>query len=186
MPQLTAASPRLARVVCVLGAGGEGRLILEDLSLKENYTMRNCANHAITMTSLAMDELAQAHPSVSFIHTYPGVVNTDLTRDMGTVAHAAAKVILSLSSPWIVPFQESGERHLYLATNGKFGPQRTQVSTRPHREKADTVVKAYLVDGCGIPRQNLKLLRKYKEEGVGKAVWTHTLDVFRKVCGDVI
>ncbi|KAF3390013.1 Oxidoreductase andH [Talaromyces pinophilus] len=138
------------------------------------------------MTSLAMNELSQAEPLISFIHTYPGVVKTNLTRDMGVVALAGAKMLLNLATPSIVPLQESGERHLYLVTNRKFGRRPIKVFTSTQPETTDAAMEAYLVDHRGTPRQNLKLLRRYSEEGVARDVWEHTLDVFRNVCGDAI
>lgn len=180
MPLLTMGSNRLARVISVLGAGGEGPLILEDLALKTNYSLRNCANHAITMTSLAMNELSQAHPSISFIHTYPGVVKTNLTRDMGTVAHAGAKMLLNLAAPWIVPLKESGERHLYLATNKIFGRLATRRVITAPPANTEFTMQAYLVDYRGLPRQNLKLLQRYNRDGISRTVWAHTLDVFKQ------
>ncbi|KAL2858454.1 hypothetical protein BJY01DRAFT_256644 [Aspergillus pseudoustus] len=181
MPQLTTGSNRLSRVISVLGAGGEGPLILEDLSLKTNYSLRNCANHAITMTSLAMNELSQAHPSISFIHTYPGVVKTNLTRDMGTVAHVGAKMLLNLATPWIVPLKESGERHLYLATNKDFGRLATRRFITAPPANTEFTMQAYLVDYRGLPRQNLRLLQRYNRDGISRTVWAHTLDVFKNV-----
>lgn len=186
MPKLTEASPRLSRAISVFGAGGEGPLILDDLSLKENYSFRKCTDHAITMTSLAMNELSQAHPAISFIHTYPRVVKVNLTRDLNTVAHAEAKMLLSLATPWVVPLQESGERHLYIATNRKFWPWGTKIGSNVQPEGADTAMKAYLIDQRGIPRQNPKLPREHGRKGVGRTVWAHTLDVFRTMCGDVV
>lgn len=185
MPQLEADSKRLSRVVSVLGAGGESPLVLDDLQLKRNYSMRNCANHAITMTSLSMGMLACAHPFTSFIHTYPGVVNTNLTRDMGTVTHIGAKALLSLVSRWLVPLNESGQRHLYVSTSKKYLP--LSAYSTPHSKYDDVglgTAAAYLVDHRGFPRQNLKLLDRYHANGTAKKVWKHTIDVFAEVCGD--
>jgi len=185
IPQLAAGSERLSRVVSVLGAGGESPLILEDLPLERNYSMRNCANHAITMTSLAMEVLARAHPSTSFIHTYPGVVNTNLTRDMGTVTHMGAKALLSLACRWIVPFQESGQRHLYISTSKEYLPLSALPIPSPKHDGVDLgTAAAYLLDHRGFPRQNLKLLQEYHATGTSKKVWKHTVDMFAKVGGD--
>ncbi|KAJ5177550.1 uncharacterized protein N7500_000249 [Penicillium coprophilum] len=178
LPQLTAASPRLSRVVSVLGAGGEGPLILDDLSLKSNYSLRNCSNHAITMTSLAMEELAQAHPSISFIHTYPGVVNTGLTRDLGSIAHMGAKAFLALASPWVIPLEESGERHLYISTSANYLPQSRKGDKHADIEPA---MNAYFLDSCGLGRPNLKILRAYHANGISKKVMKHTMGVFDRV-----
>ncbi|KAF3399825.1 Oxidoreductase andH [Penicillium rolfsii] len=185
IPQLAEGYQRLSRVVSVLGAGGEGPLIQEDLPLKRNYSLRNCATHAITMTSLSMEVLARAHPSTSFIHTYPGTVNTNLMRDMGTVAHAAGRALLSLASPWVVSLQESGRRHLYISTSKEYSPPLTppRPSLLYDEDKMDPGA-AYLLDYRGFSRQNQKLLSEYLANGTSEEVWKHTVDIFTEVCGD--
>lgn len=46
-------SPSLSRVISIFEAGGEATLNLDNLPLKTNYSLRNCAKHAITMNSLS-------------------------------------------------------------------------------------------------------------------------------------
>ncbi|KAK9319060.1 oxidoreductase andH [Lipomyces orientalis] len=170
--------PQLAEGSQTLIESCERPLILEGLPLKWNYSLCNCAVHAITMTSLSMEVLARAHPSTSFIHTYPGIVNTNLTRDMRTVAHLTTKALLSVACRWIVPLQESGQRHLntYLYLRFPCSPKYDEV-------ELDTMA-AYLLDHRGFPRQNLKLLKEYLANGNAEKVWKHTVDTFAKVCGD--
>ncbi|KAB8205702.1 hypothetical protein BDV34DRAFT_212832 [Aspergillus parasiticus] len=158
LPVLEAGSQRSSRVVSVLGAGGEGRLSLGDLPLKKSYSVRNCAKHATTTNSLTMEVLAHAHPSLSFIHTCPGLVKTDLTRGMGSVTQMGAKVLFSLAYRGTVPIEESGQRHLKAA--------------------------AYLLDYRGVLRHDLTLLLEYRANGTSERVWRHTLDMFTTVCDD--
>jgi hypothetical protein len=104
MPQLTKAGPaaeasstsahpdlfqNLSRVASALVAGGQAPLILDDLSLKKNYSLRNCAKHAITMTSLSMEHLALIYSTTSFVHACPGVTKTGLMRDFGAITRTA-------------------------------------------------------------------------------------------------
>jgi hypothetical protein len=183
LPQLTNAgtSNQLSRTISVLSAGHEGKLLLDDLPLKNNYSLGNCANHATTMNSLAMEELAASHPATSFIHAYPGGVNTGLLDKM--LGRLGSNALAFLARPWMVPLDQSGERHLYAATS----------STYPSRDrKADEAVSgsdgtkgsgAYLLSWDGSVTGNQKILNEYRSDGTRKTVWEHTLGVFESVCG---
>ncbi|KAL2808432.1 hypothetical protein BJX63DRAFT_35110 [Aspergillus granulosus] len=162
----------LASVVSVLEAGGEGPLILEDLPLKKNYSLKNCAKHAITMTSLSMEELAKANPAVSFIHSHPGTVMTGVFRDFGPLVQALMNVLFFLAKPWMVPLEDSGERHLFAAS----GVPKTQAL-------GEGSGKPYLVSWDGEPRGNQNVLNLYREKKIGEVVWNHTQDIFRRICG---
>jgi len=180
LPLLNAASgTSLSRVVSVLAAGMEGKLQLDDLSLKSHYSLSACANHATTMNSLIVEELATANPKVSFVHTYPGFVKTNLARSFGSLYSVFSFAI----TPFAVPLGESGERHLYAATSKTFPPLE-----KPDAEASigSTGVKgsgAYLLHWNGESTGKEKLLKEYRAQGVGKKIWEHTLDVFDKICG---
>ncbi|KAL5000775.1 hypothetical protein BDV10DRAFT_161370, partial [Aspergillus recurvatus] len=156
----------LASVVSVLEAGGEGQLNKDDLSLKSNYSLANARTHAITMNSLSLIELARSNPAISFTHSFPGVVKTGVIRELGVVARMVTRAGWALAQPWMVPIEESGERHLYAAVGlgGEAG--------KPH-----------LVGSDSEPRGNWTLLEEFKAKKVGEEVWRHTLDVFGEVCG---
>lgn len=137
LPQLTAAGnagdsssaaktglgKNFSRVVSVLSAGDETPLIMNDLSLKHNFSLRNCARHAITMNSLSMEELAAAHPATSFVHAYPSAVKTGLLRGFGPITQAAIETLYFFTKPFFVSLDESGARHLYAATSSRFSPR---------------------------------------------------------------
>lgn len=63
-------------IVNIHGAGNEGRLIVDDLELKHNFSLVNAAIHTNTMNTLAVAEIAPSYPSISFIHVFPGLVIT--------------------------------------------------------------------------------------------------------------
>lgn len=162
----------LASVVSVLQAGGEGPLNLDDLSLKTTYSLRNAAKHAITMTSLSMQELAASHPEVSFVHAYPGVVKTGLMRGFGTVTRVAMNAMLVLAKPWLVPLNESGDRHLYAATSPRF-PPRLSTGGDDVAPGADGVKGsgAYLLNWDASAVGNQKVLQEYRQNETGKIVF---------------
>ncbi|KAL4902291.1 hypothetical protein BDW74DRAFT_62736 [Aspergillus multicolor] len=179
LPQLNAAAtpapatqgegqtkPPLASVISVLEAGGEGQLIIDDLALKRNYSLSNARTHAITMTSLSLSHLAKANSAVSFTHSFPGVVKTGVIREMGFVTRMVIKAGWVLARPWMVPIEESGERHLFAGVGLKGS------AGKPHLVGADSE-----------PRANWGVIERYEAEGVGEGVWRHTGDVFGEVCG---
>lgn len=191
LPQLTnaaqgAGSGRhgLSRVLSVLDGRGNAPLIMNDLSLKDNYNLRNCANHAITMTSLSMEELASLHPSISFVHAYPGIVKTSILRDNGFLIKTALSALFFLFSPMTVGLEESGERHVYVGTNPIFAP-------RGSKGGNDTATGSdglqgsgsYLVGADSATVSNQKVLEGYRADGTRASVWKHTLDIFKGIRG---
>ncbi|RDW61782.1 uncharacterized protein DSM5745_10454 [Aspergillus mulundensis] len=186
LPQLTAAAspiegegerqgetkPGLASAISVLEPGGEGEMIRDDLSLKTHYSLSNARTHAITMTRLSLSHLATSNPTVSFTHSFPGVVRTGIIRDMGLAVRLAIRALWVLARPWMVTVAESGERHLYAA-----------VGLKSDGGAGTAGEKAHLVGADSEPRGNWGVLERYQAEGMGEVVWGHTEDVFREVCG---
>ncbi|KAJ0414921.1 hypothetical protein BJY00DRAFT_305243 [Aspergillus carlsbadensis] len=177
--------PHLSRVISVLEAGGEAPLQLNDLSLKTHWTLRNCAKHAITMNSVAMEHLASMHPQTSFIHTFPGVVRTRLARDLGTTAKFAISALMVLAKPWETPFEESGERHLFAATSTRFPARVDRDRYRGVAEGSDGGVGSgfYRLASDGSTYKPSRILERYRAEGVRGMIWDHTLNVFARVRG---
>ena len=175
----------LSRVVSVLEAGGEAALYLDDLPLKTHYSLRNCAKHAITMNSVSMEHLASSYPQTSFVHCFPGVVKTSLGRDYGTAGKLAVNALMLLAKPWEVPFDESGERHLYAATSPRFQPRAWKDSVKDVAEGSDGR------PGSGFYRLSSdvsickpsKIMQQYREQGTSDFIWKNTLDVFASVRG---
>lgn len=199
LPQLTAAGnagdsssaaktglgQNLSRVVSVLSAGDETPLIMNDLSLKHNFSLRNCARHAITMTSLSMEELAAAHPSTSFVHAYPSAVKTGLLRGFGPITQAAIETLYFFTKPFFVSLDESGARHLYAATSSRFSPRGAKdVADAAPGSNGEKGSGAYLLHWNGSDNGNKKPLQELRRTDAGKTVWMHTMDVFDSICGE--
>ncbi|KAL3495813.1 hypothetical protein BJX62DRAFT_252843 [Aspergillus germanicus] len=177
---------RLSRVISVLEAGGEAALHLDDLSLKTNWTLRNCGKHAITMNSVSMEHLASIHRQTSFIHTFPGIVRTGLNRDLGTAAKCAVSALMVLATPWEIPFEESGERHLFAATSTRFPARADRDKYLGVAEGSDGVVGSgfYRVASDGSTYKPSKIMGQYRADGVRGVIWDHTLNVFKQVRGE--
>lgn len=84
------------------------------------------------------------------------------------------RAAMFLGRLWMVPGQESGERHLFAATSRQFSP------------KAETPVGggssgAYLLswDGSGVG--NERLLKSYSANSVRSRVWRHTEEILDKL-----
>ncbi|KAL4889412.1 short-chain dehydrogenase/reductase [Aspergillus ambiguus] len=192
LPQLNKASEStdsgstLSRVVSVLEAGGEAPLCLDDLSLKSHYSLRNCAKHAITMNSVSMEHLASAHPQISFIHSFPGIVRTRLGRDFGVMTKLAINALMVLAKPWEIPFEESGERHLYAATSPRFSSRAWKDNVSDVAEGSDGVPGSgfYRLGSDGSTYNPNKVMQQYREDGVRNSIWKHTLGVFAQVLGE--
>ncbi|KAI9849119.1 MAG: hypothetical protein M1837_005349 [Sclerophora amabilis] len=185
LPQLTTASKSggLSRVISVLAAGTEGRISLDDLALKANYSLGKCATHAGTMNSFAAEELAAANSSTTYIHAYPGFVKTNLSRGLGPIMKAATEGILMLVKPWSVPLGESGERHLYAATSKSYPPKSQPEESAVVGSAGEKGSGAYLISWDGTPCGKDKIMKEYRTQGVGRQIWEHTLDEFHRICG---
>ncbi|OJD22471.1 hypothetical protein ACJ73_06181 [Blastomyces percursus] len=131
LPLLSTATP--ARVVSIFGGGFESSINTSDLDLKHNFSILNCAKHAITMTSLSMEHLASTtasqqqqqptndgHLAVSFMHIYPSLVRSNIyTNSFPAPIAAFYNYVLwpTMMWPFSVDAQESGERHLFHLTS---------------------------------------------------------------------
>ncbi|GLB02736.1 hypothetical protein AtubIFM57258_006200 [Aspergillus tubingensis] len=182
-----ASSDRLARVVSVFSPGNEGKLIEDDLELRSNYSLSNAAAHGCTMTSLYMAQLAAAHPNISWVHSRPGAVNTNVTRDFNPLVRGLTSALFVLtpllSSIGLISVKESGERHAYAATSPLFAPRVKGVDT----VGADGAKGsgAYRVDyDSSIVKAKSELVKGYLGSGVGKKVWEHTRDMYAKATGN--
>jgi len=172
MPILTAAeSPR---VVSVLAAGKEAKLLTEDLALQQpgHYSLPQSANHSGTMMSLAFAYLAPSNPKVSFVHYYPGLVDTGLLGNLfGTGKGWTSYLIASLG--WLLrpvvrlfslSLDEAGERGLYAATSERFA----------------TGGKQYRLDWNQEDAPKVQVYDEYLADGTDRTVWEHTEAMFEK------
>ncbi|MCJ1268498.1 hypothetical protein MMC22_008386 [Lobaria immixta] len=186
LPLLEAASPELSRVVSVLAAGEESSILeLENLGLKQGFTLRKAAAHATTMTSLAFEETAKKHAGTSFIHAFPGGVKTGFFKESGAITKLGAKLLMTVASPWTTDITESGERHLYAATSGVYPARENdggvEIGGESIKKGSNGEVGngAYLLGSDGERRANDKGLQELRERGAGKTIWQHTMQIFQ-------
>lgn len=195
LPLLQSASPQLSRVVSVLAPGRESAAFdLKNPDLKTNFSLGNAANHAIIMTDFAFEEMAKTNATVSFVHAFPGLVNTGYTKEAGIVARTLWRLLMVLLSYWVVPLEESGARHLYAATSKRYPAQygKEAGASVDHDTTEAVVMKgsdgevssgAYLIGVDGEFRANEKVLYDLRRKGAGPLIWDHTVQMFESVRG---
>jgi hypothetical protein len=106
------------------------------------------------------------------------------------------KAVFMVIGPLIyIPNQESGERHLFLATSARY-PARTGGNTVPGVPLAGGVAVARGTDGksgSGVysvdwdgesagPKVE-ELLAKFRKEGMVEKVWKHTEEEYKRITG---
>jgi len=197
LPQLRIAStepPHFSRALSVLGAGHEKTINLSDLDLKTTFSGMRCANHTIIMNDFMAEEFAAREPGISFLHTSPGVVNTGLMRELPIWARAGMKLATPLLSFFFTGADETGDRQLYHASAGIYPPAKpvegAALAAGVPFSKDLFVSKgsngkvgsgAYIVNWNGDIVGNEKILSNYRDQGVGKTIWEHTMGVFKQV-----
>jgi NAD(P)-dependent dehydrogenase (short-subunit alcohol dehydrogenase family) len=184
----TAASTKsLSRVVSVLDPQVGLRMMpnFSDLSLKTSFSLKNCASHASSMTNLIFSRLASQHPGTSYIHAYPGFVETGAGRDAWGAFEPLAKPLLWLIKVTMeVKPAESGERHLFAATSRPYAPKLSSEGVQDAVTGSDTVKGSgsYLLNWNGDVLADTSKAKKLRDDGGEKKVWDHVEEVFKKVC----
>ncbi|PYH43697.1 NAD(P)-binding protein [Aspergillus saccharolyticus JOP 1030-1] len=179
-----------ARVVSVLAAGQEGHVDANNLDLTKSWSFLKAATYAATLNSMAFEHLAATHPTVGFVHVFPGIVRTPLINS--TFGNLAGPVMNVLSRPLSMSPEESGQRNLHIATSAAYPAARPKdpsyVGT-PLGEGLRTAAAStgkvgggsYLLNYDGRNAAKEKLLAEYREQGFPGKVWEHTLETFKRV-----
>ncbi|UNI22195.1 hypothetical protein JDV02_008106 [Purpureocillium takamizusanense] len=175
------------RVVSVLGGGLERASVVdvEDLGLKKpgNFGAVKAQMQYTAMNTMAMETLAGANPDVTFLHSWPGWVNTGNVRRGSEPNSILAWLIWLVLEPLIALFSisddESGQRHLFQCTSAAFGGRGVAwkggagVNTREKPENGLFLVN-YKCDSS----TNAKALRQLREKAQTR-IWEHTQEVLR-------
>ena len=110
----------LRRVISVFIATLEGEIQMDDF---QGWHMRLMANrdHAASITTLSLESHHKENPDVSFVHNFPGVVKSGITRGTsGPVLTALRALIRVFGSLFYMPPDEAGDRHVFLATSARY------------------------------------------------------------------
>lgn len=185
----------LRRVVTVLAGTKEGPVNSDDLPGRKG-SMLYLRGHFSSMTTLALEAVAENAPSVSFIHVFPGAVKTnygnDLKGPMFTVLRAVFEAVYPLIGPLLfTPLNEAGERHLFVATSARFAagsengvptPEGVVVA-RGTNGKIGSGVYTVTNDGETARLKVEQLLGKMRMDGTAQKVWAHVEDEFVRITG---
>jgi NAD(P)-dependent dehydrogenase (short-subunit alcohol dehydrogenase family) len=187
-------TPNFARSVSVLSAGHGGPINLDDLELKNTFSRPRCAAHSTTMNDFMAEELAAQDPSITFIHSFPGAVNTGLTRELPLWTRVIAKVLTPLISVFSVSADETGQRNLFHATSGLYPPMKpAEVAPFAVGVPAPTGLEiaegangqvasgGYLLNWNGDVAKQATYLKEDRKKGYGKLIREHTMQIFERV-----
>jgi uncharacterized oligopeptide transporter (OPT) family protein len=150
--------------------------------------------HVVSMTDLTLEKFAKQAPEVSFINDYPGAVKTGIGRDSNSLLTWFMAVVLMIIGPLIyIPIRESGERHLFFATSGKYpariaGADGVSVGGGVDVARGTDGVLGSGVYSIGSGGEHagdkvVGLLAGLREQGMAENVWYHTVGEFKRITG---
>ncbi|KAJ7648986.1 NAD(P)-binding protein [Mycena polygramma] len=114
-----------AKVISVLAPGHGGKIDLEDFGLKKSFSLANAAAAAPTYNDLMIRDFAVRHPTLTFVHAYPGWVRSDGFANSDSRLMRASSVLLPLFTPFSHSFEDAGEYQLYALLSAVAGAVRT-------------------------------------------------------------
>jgi hypothetical protein len=185
---LLKASTTQGRVVSVLAGGTETtNMDLDNLNFEKpgSFSWIKCRFYTVNMLSMAMERLAEDNKDVTFIHAYPGLVNTgNLNR--GWRGRWLFQLFMNIVlAPffllWSYTIEQSRERMLFLVTSAKYGghgvPLQDGVPTglTTLGEEAGSL---FLVKHNCATTANEKTLTTLRKEAKGR-IWATTTEVLQ-------
>ncbi len=185
LPLLNAApSPR---VLSVLAPGREDQLWPEDFALKEkgHYSPMKATGAAISMTTLFLEEMRKQNPKIVFMHLHPGIVpDTGLVNrpeHLGRLTRMFMQALVPVARIFWYTVEESGERVLFAATNGRFravqgGGEGIAVGSDGTRGSG-----MYLVLADSSTMEAPKVIKELREKGAGPKLVDHTIGEFERI-----
>ncbi|KAI0423785.1 hypothetical protein F5Y09DRAFT_326386 [Xylaria sp. FL1042] len=175
------------RVISVLGGGLErlSSIILDDIDMKKpgNFGPMKGQTHYVALNTLFLDKLARQHPDVTFIHSWPGWVNTgNVKRGYAANSKWAWFVWIFLErliALFAFSHEESGQRYLFQSTSAAFGGRGTawkgKVGLNSVNEPANGLFLVNYKCDCTPNAKNMPLLREKAQD----KVWNHTQEVLK-------
>lgn len=198
LPQLKQAQS-LRRVITVGAGGKEGAVIPTDWQAN-NMGILSFRPHVTSMITLTLLAIAKQAENVSFIHDYPGFVNTGMSRELTGIVPAITKVLFAPVMAMIkIPIDETGERQLYFATSARFPPrdhgtgaagsagavalgQGVSMAVGADGKSGGGVYSIdYEAEGTSERVQGV--LEGLKSDGTAEKVWKHVQEEFVRITG---
>ncbi|KAH8654418.1 hypothetical protein BGZ60DRAFT_495872 [Tricladium varicosporioides] len=171
----------LRRVVTIGGGTQEGPLDTTDFPALR-VPLPQLKGHLSSLITLGLEAVARTALEVSFVHDYPGTVKTPLLDGMPKEM---------LKNLVLIPLEECGERHVYLATSGRFSALKGMCKTVTSRNNSDKALGTTGEVGSGVYSVGAycesasievqELLAGFREVGMVSQVWQHTQGEFRRI-----
>jgi NAD(P)-dependent dehydrogenase (short-subunit alcohol dehydrogenase family) len=193
--QLNAAKS-LARVISVNTGTYEGPAYPDDLQLY-HAPMSKARGHLATISTFGLEHMAESMPSVTFIHNFPGMVDTKIADTMRGVAGVVMRGVCTVmklggSLVWDKP-DDVGERHVFFATSAMYPAAIGDANGVPLEGELKAAAGSngtiasgvYSVAQTGEPGgpKVEKLLAQMRSDGVDKKIWESTDAEFKRIFG---
>ncbi|KAJ2985494.1 hypothetical protein NUW58_g5498 [Xylaria curta] len=171
------------RVVSILAGGKEGPIHEDDLALNrpENFSASSSSFHSATMMTLALERFASENPRISFIHAFPGIVDTPLLYRIssGIRGMLLRYIALPVVRLFARSISEAGQWGLFITTSARYSVDDGIVPLAGGLEKAERSKGGiFLINEKGETVDNEKVLEPFRKQGVDKKVWAHTAEIF--------
>jgi hypothetical protein len=190
---LLQAAPIIRRVLTIFTGTKAGPIECEDLQLRGVRNLLKVRGQGSTTVTLLMEEMARRAPDVSFIHDFPGSVRGGAARGPGVMLFVMRNMGKILGPLFNIPDEESGERHLYLATSAQY-PARSGGFDGVELEKGVSIAAGtdgkkasgvYIVDEqCEQgDAQQVQILEAERTKGRQEFVWKQCREDFIRITG---
>ena len=176
------------KVVSVLAGGLERAtsIDLDDLDLKKpgNFGPMKAQTQYAAMNTTTLEKLANDNPNVTFIHSWPGWVDTgNVKRGLSDPNSIMGWFVWLILEPLIGLFsfsdEESGQRHLFQSTSAAFGGRGVPWKGKPGINSLEKPADGlFLVNYKCDCTPNAKVMPLLREKALGK-IWDHTQEVLR-------
>lgn len=153
-------------------------------------------NQVASIATLSLEEAARRAPSVSFIHSVPGVVKSGIKRDAEGFGLVVIIALSSLLEPFIqTPPLECGERHVFLATSAMYKPCQggevaagvpldgKEPAARGSNGQIGSGIYTLGMKGESAPPKVEQLLLEFRENGTAEKVWDSIATDFKEITG---
>jgi hypothetical protein len=201
LPLLSTASKNgeLSRVVSIAGGTKEGPIYPDDFPAYK-VSMTAVRGHLTSMITLSHFSFAENYPEVSFLHIFPGSVNTPLLDSIPGILGIAFRGFARLGSAtglgaWI-SVEECGQRCAFFSTSAVYPPAQVEDEKSkgvPLVGKLEVAIGAdgrvgsgvYSVDwdGTVASEKVINLLSKYRKDGTMAKVMEHVNGEFDRITG---
>ncbi|KAF5986090.1 hypothetical protein FCOIX_1717 [Fusarium coicis] len=185
----------LRRVISVMAGTHEGKLFSNDIAARNIpfTSIHNSRGHLCSALTLSLEALARQAPEVSFIHNFPGSVDTNLIRSgdgfMMQIMKYWFKVSMTVRRQWL-PKEECGERHAWLCLTGRYPDKESGANGVKEEEFAIGIdgnkgsgVYSVDWDGESASGEVVKLLDGFREQGLVEKVWKDQEKEFVRITG---